>query len=59
MGIMVLTRAGGIVRQSGSAFEAEKGKAYAQVVMGMVESVMKGVEEAEEGVSLPQWLKKI
>jgi hypothetical protein len=56
---MVLTRAGGIVRQSGSAFEAEKGKAYAQVVMGMVESVMKGVEEAEEGVSLPQWLKKI
>lgn len=48
---MVLTRQGGVVRQSGAAFQGEKGKQYAQVVVGMVESVMMGVEQLEQGVS--------
>jgi hypothetical protein len=51
MGIMVMTRAGGVLRQSGSAFEGDKGKTYARVVVKMIESVIKGIEELEEGVS--------
>ncbi|KAG7563061.1 hypothetical protein FFLO_01493 [Filobasidium floriforme] len=52
MGIMVMTRAGGVLRQSGPAFEGDKGKTYARVVVKMIESVIKGIEELEEGDSL-------
>lgn len=47
-----MTRAGGVLRQSGSAFEGDKGKTYARVVVKMIESVIKGIEELEEGDSL-------
>ena len=46
-----MTRLGGVLRQSGTAFEGEKGKTYARVVVKMIESVIKGIEELEEGVS--------
>lgn len=51
MGIMVMTRSGGVLRQSGTAFEGDKGKTYARVVVKMIEGVIKGIEELEEGVS--------
>lgn len=51
-GILITARAsGGIVQQSGTAFEGEKGKEYGRVVAGMVAAVSMGVGQLDEGVS--------
>lgn len=49
-GVLVLTRPGAILRQSGPAFDGDRGKVYAKVVLNMVDAIAKGIEEADEGV---------
>lgn len=51
-GVLITARSsGGIVQQTGSAFEGDRGKEYGRIVAGIVAAVSAGVGQLDEGVS--------
>jgi dynein light chain roadblock-type len=50
-GVMILSREGPIIRNSGAVFDGEAGKKYALVVKKIVDSCRAGIEEIGDGVS--------
>lgn len=47
-GVMICSREGPIIRQSGSVFEGEQGKKYAAVVKKMVDACKTGLDEVND-----------